>query len=224
FFVNTLVLRTDTSGNPSFAELLQRVREADLAAFGHEDLPFERIVEELNPDRTGGRHPLFQTMLVLQNNTEAAFRLADTTLTPYALDTLPSKFDLSWSFTEKQDAEGNPAGMAAALVFATDLFDAATAELLHRLFVRVVDAVTGDPEAGVETVGVFESVEQERTLLRRGEQRRAELRAAAERREASAVSGTEGGSARGPRSVREELLCGLFAQVLGVAKVLPDDN
>ncbi|MFB6534600.1 amino acid adenylation domain-containing protein [Streptomyces noursei] len=224
FFVNTLVLRTDTSGNPSFAELLQRVREADLAAFGHEDLPFERIVEELNPDRTGGRHPLFQTMLVLQNNTEATFHLADTTLTPHALDTLPSKFDLSWSFTERQDAEGNPAGMAAALVFATDLFDAATAELLHRLFVRVVDAVTGDPEAGVETVGVFESVEQERTLLRRSEQRRAELREGAERREASAVSGAEGGSARGPRSVREELLCGLFAQVLGVAKVLPDDN
>ncbi|GAA2663089.1 amino acid adenylation domain-containing protein [Streptomyces lunalinharesii] len=225
FFVNTLVLRTDTSGNPSFAELLQRVREADLAAFGHEDLPFERIVEELNPDRTGGRHPLFQTMLVLQNNARASLDLPDTRITPQPLDVAPSKFDLGWSFTEQRDADGNPAGISGVLQYATDLFDAATAELLHRLFVRVVDAVTGDPEAGVETVGVFESDQQERTLLRRSGERRAELLRGVERREAaSVVSGAEGGVVRGPRSVREELLCGLFAQVLGVARVLPEDN
>ncbi|MCE4949039.1 condensation domain-containing protein, partial [Streptomyces albulus] len=224
FFVNTLVLRTDTSGNPSFVEVLQRVREADLAAFAHEDLPFERVVEQVNPDRTGGRHPLFQTMFVLQNNAQASLDLPDTHITPQPLDAAPSKFDLGWSFAEQRDADGNPAGITGMLQYATDLFDPATAEALHRLFVRVVDAVTGDPDAGVAGAEVFESAEQERTLLGRSAERRGELLSAAGLRSAQAESDAEGGSARGPRSVREELLCGLFAQVLGLPSVLPDDN
>ncbi|MFF4214961.1 amino acid adenylation domain-containing protein [Streptomyces nondiastaticus] len=220
FFVNTLVLRTDTAGDPTFAELLRRVREADLAALAHQDLPFERLVEELNPDRTSARHPLFQTMFVLQNNAEAALNLPGTTVTPLPLDAAPSKFDLGWSFTEQRDAGGNPAGISGILQFATDLFDRATAETLHRLLARLLGAAAADPEAPVGSLEIFETPEQERAFRSRSEERRRALADEAAAASAAAAVREE----RSPRSVQEELLCGLFAQVLGVPGVGVDDN
>ncbi|MFI1252229.1 amino acid adenylation domain-containing protein [Streptomyces netropsis] len=217
FFVNTLVLRTDTSGDPTFSELLQRVREGDLAAFAHQDLPFEQLVKELNPDRTAARHPLFQTMLVLQNNAEATLDLPGTTVTPQGFDTAPTKFDLGWSFAEQRDAAESPAGIAGILQFATDLFDHSTAACLPRLLVRVLDAVTTAPDAAVGSLEVFESAEQEQVLLGRAGERRRALEAAEEAQE-------EGDDGRGPRSVQEELLCGLFAEVLKVPGVGVHDN
>ncbi|MEV7405084.1 amino acid adenylation domain-containing protein, partial [Streptomyces sp. NPDC091267] len=128
FFVNTLVLRTDLSGDPSFRELLTRVRETDLAAWSHQDLPFDRLVEALNPDRSASRHPLFQVMLTL---TDAA----TPTLVAGDLDTESeftwlrfAKFDLTFSFAEHRTGEGRPGGLDITIEYATDLYDARSVE------------------------------------------------------------------------------------------------
>ena len=102
FFVNTLVLRTDTSGNPSLRELIGRVRSNNLAAYGHQDLPFERLVEVLNPERSLSRHPLFQVMLALQNNAPASVELPGLTMAFEAVTTASAKFDLSFALGEER--------------------------------------------------------------------------------------------------------------------------
>ena len=110
FFVNTLVLRTDTSGNPSLRELIGRVRANNLAAYGHQDLPFERLVEVLNPERSLSRHPLFQVMLALQNNAPAGVELPGLTIAPRRSPLASAKFDLSLALSEQRDADGSTAG------------------------------------------------------------------------------------------------------------------
>ncbi|WAU02222.1 non-ribosomal peptide synthetase [Streptomyces nigrescens] len=234
FFVNTLVLRTDTSGNPSFGELLARTREGDLAAFAHQDLPFEQLVERLNPDRSTARHPLFQTMLVLQNNAEGTLDLPGTTITPQPLDTAPSKFDLGWSFTEERDADERPLGMSGILQFATDLFDRSTADTLIRLLIRVLDAAVDAPDTAIGSLEIFASRAEQRALLDRTAEHRLPARRASEPDGAAgaAAAGATSGNGpdgaergeRGPRSAREEVLCQLFAQVLGVPTVGVTDN
>ncbi|MEE1742866.1 condensation domain-containing protein, partial [Streptomyces sp. JV184] len=137
----TLVLRTDTSGDPSFRELLTRVRETDLAAWSHQDLPFDRLVEALNPERSTARHPLFQVMLTL---TDAA----TPTLVAEALDTDSeftwlrfAKFDLTFSFAEHRGGDGRPGGLDITIEYATDLYDARSVELAGERLVRLLGAV-----------------------------------------------------------------------------------
>ncbi|MHC3462307.1 amino acid adenylation domain-containing protein [Streptomyces flavovirens] len=145
FFVNTVVLRTDLSGDPTFRELLDRVREFGIAAFSHGDLPFERIVEALNPERSGDHHPLFQTMLVLQNQRRAQLDLPGVTVHDRTRHTGISKFDLTFSLTEAAPAPGAPAGLGGYLEYATDVFDAGTARALCDRFARVLTLAVTDP-------------------------------------------------------------------------------
>ncbi|MFJ4191837.1 amino acid adenylation domain-containing protein [Kitasatospora sp. NPDC089509] len=164
FFVNTLVLRTDLSGDPSFAELLGRVRETDLAAYAHQDVPFERLVEDLAPARSMARHPLFQVLLTLQNNTRAALDFAglDGALLPPAQ--APAKFDLSLTLTETFGPDRAPAGLTGELTYATDLFDAATAEGIARRFTRVLAAAVAEPDRPVTRIELLDEEERRQVL------------------------------------------------------------
>ncbi|TDC55919.1 amino acid adenylation domain-containing protein, partial [Actinomadura sp. KC345] len=147
-FVNTLVLRTDTSGDPSFAELLARVREADLAAYAHQDVPFERLVEVLNPARSLSRHPLFQVMLTLQNNPEASVDLPGLNVAVEPVDAGVAKFDLEFLLEDARDGRG---GLTGTLEYALDLFDRETAERLTAWYRRTLEAVVATKAAA--TVG-----------------------------------------------------------------------
>ncbi|GAB2587791.1 hypothetical protein GCM10027168_20800 [Streptomyces capparidis] len=143
---NTLVLRADTSGDPAFRDLLARLRTADLAALDHQDLPFDRLVDDLNPPRTPGRHPLFQVMLALQNNEPAVLRLdgaARAELRPTATGT--AKFDLFVDVLERHTPEGAPDGLTLHLEYATDLYDTGTAEAFARALHDVLRTVTAEP-------------------------------------------------------------------------------
>ncbi|WP_460724205.1 non-ribosomal peptide synthase/polyketide synthase [Nocardia heshunensis] len=148
-FVGTLVLRTEVDGAASFSDLLAAVRNADLDAFSHADLPFERLVEALNPVRSTAHHPLFQVSLSLTNLAEPVVRLPELTVEDFPVDPGLAKCDLQFTFTESQTVHGDPAGIAMSLTYATDLFDARTADRLGRRFVRLLESVMADPHAPV---------------------------------------------------------------------------
>ena len=155
FFANTLVLRADLSGRPSFAALLARIREASLAAYAHQDVPFERLVEELNPARSLARHPLFQVMLALNNTGEAGLELPGVTATFEPAETASATFDLSLNLVERRGADGSPAGLSGAFEYATDLFDAATVERLAAALRLLLENVAVDPGRCVATMDLL---------------------------------------------------------------------
>jgi pristinamycin I synthase-3/4 len=145
FFVNTLVLRADTSGNPAFRELVRRVRETDLSAYAHADLPFERLVEELNPPRSLGRHPLFQVMLAMQGGEPEPLMLAGLSATPLEPSLGAAKFDLEVNLTEGFTPGREPAGLTGTVVYRTDMFDEETVLALRDRLVLLLEALTVDP-------------------------------------------------------------------------------
>ncbi len=167
FFVNTLVLRTDTSGDPAFETLLARVRAADLAAYACQDLPFERLVEALNPVRSLARHPLFQVALVLQNNAHARFALPGLQVSSVeSLESMAAGFDLSVTLTERLGEDGSPRGLSGRIGFATDLFDPATAGQLAQRYRRVLEAVAADAGTRIGDIDILLPGERERLLHR----------------------------------------------------------
>ncbi|MFD5208155.1 amino acid adenylation domain-containing protein [Streptomyces anulatus] len=154
FFVNTLVLRADTSGSPAFRTLVERVTRTDVAAYAHQELPFEQVVEELAPTRSLSRHPLFQVMLSL-NNTPAPRPHLDGLTVGHerSVGRSGSKFDLSWDLSEHHDGQGRPDGITGELEYDEDLFDRTTADRFAEHFTRLLSALLSEPDRPMTDVG-----------------------------------------------------------------------
>jgi amino acid adenylation domain-containing protein len=160
FFVNTLVLRTDVSGNPSFTQVLGRIREYWLTALGHQDVPFELLVEALAPDRSLSRHPLFQVNLTVQNAAPAVAELAGLQISEVSSGIGMARFDLFVMLSEVRDATGAPVGLRGSVTAAADMFDAGTAALLAERFIRVLGLLAADPEVRVGQAEVLNASER----------------------------------------------------------------
>ncbi|HLL70298.1 MAG TPA: amino acid adenylation domain-containing protein, partial [Pyrinomonadaceae bacterium] len=157
FFVNTLVLRTDLSGDPTFIELLGRVREMTLGAYAHQDVPFEKLVEELQPERELSHAPLFQVMFTLQNAPRPSLELSGLTLSQVEMDAGTAMFDLSLSVEE------TPRGLFGVFEYNTDLFDASTIRRLAGHLQNLLTGVVAAPRRRVSSVPLLD--EDERRLL-----------------------------------------------------------
>ncbi|MEU5980612.1 amino acid adenylation domain-containing protein, partial [Streptomyces sp. NPDC047315] len=164
FFVNTLVLRTDTSADPSFGELVARVREASLAAYAHQDVPFEYLVERLNPQRSAAHHPLFQVALVLQNTPAAEFDLPDVHIGTEPVRMGVSRVDLTVSMTERHDRTGAPDGITGVVEYSTDLFDRSTVDALAARWTRLLNAAASAPDRRISQVDLLTDDERARLL------------------------------------------------------------
>ena len=159
FFVNTLVMRTNLEGNPGFRELLSRVREVALGAYAHQDLPFEKLVEELKPERDPSRNPLFQVMMVLQNASDATLKLPGLTIEPLQEDTATAKFDLMLELEERSE------GISGSFEYNTDLFDAATIERMTGHFSKLLEGIVANPDARLSELPLLTDTERHQLLV-----------------------------------------------------------
>ncbi len=154
FFANTLVLRTDLSGDPTFRELLDRVREVALGAYEHQELPFEKLVEELEPERDLSRTPLFQVLFAMQNAPMTALTLPDLTLKSLRIDKGTSKFDLSLAMWNTSH------GLMGRVEYNTDLFDATTIDRLLQHFQSLLENVVANPDQPIADVSILTKAER----------------------------------------------------------------
>jgi non-ribosomal peptide synthetase component F len=166
-FVNTLVLRVDLAGDPSVAELLARVRARGLGAFEHQDVPFEVLVERLNPTRSLTHHPLVQVVLAWQNfagpeDANVGLALGDVQVTPLPADTQVARMDLTFFLGERWSQAGEPAGIGGAVEFRTDVFDAESIAALIERLQRVLVAITADPDRRLSSIDVLDGAEHAR--------------------------------------------------------------
>ncbi|MCC5661301.1 amino acid adenylation domain-containing protein [Nostoc sp. XA010] len=154
FFANTLVMRTQMAGNPSFLELFNRVREVALGAYAHQDLPFEKLVEELQPERDLSHNPLFQVMFVLQNASMPVLELPNLKISSIDTDSDTAKFDLWLSLAEGSE------GLFGTLEYSTDLFDDATIERMLGHFQTLLQAIVANPHERISNLQLLTPAEQ----------------------------------------------------------------
>ncbi|MFF2751299.1 amino acid adenylation domain-containing protein [Kitasatospora sp. NPDC058048] len=161
-FINTVVIRTDLAGDPSFAELLDRVRRTAADAYAHQDVPFERLVQELRPARGLDRNPLFQVMFAGLSDPTASLRLPGTEVERIEVDNGTAKVDLSLVIADGPAGTGGTTGTVA---FDTDLFDRASVERLVGHYLRLLDAAAGDPDRPVSRLELLTEAEREALMV-----------------------------------------------------------
>ena len=159
FFANTLVLATDMKGNPSFRELLARVREVALQAYAHQDLPFEKLVEELQPSRNLSHSPLFQVMFQLLNDPVSTLKLAGLTVNSLKVDSGTAKFDLSLSMVDTEQ------GLIGSLEYNTDLFDAGTINRMLGHFQTLLEGIVANPEQQLSDLPLLTAAQRHQLLV-----------------------------------------------------------
>lgn len=220
YFVNTLVLRTDVAGDPTLRELLARVRRNDLVAFDHQDVPLDRVVEQVNPVRAANRNPLFQVLLTYQGGDQPEPRLPGLSVSVAGGSLWSAKFDLAFDFIEDASTAAR-AGMRCRINYATELFDRETAELIGLVLNRVWEATASDPDVPISRIDVPGIADRCRVRA----YGTGPVRIDAEE-VAAALPAPAPGPARGqpPRTLRESQLCDLFAGVLGIPRVGVGDN
>ena len=166
FFINELVLRTDLSGNPTFKQLLQRVREVCLGAYSHQDLPFEKLVEELQPERSLSRNPLFQVLFVHQKARQSGLQLHNLTISPFVREAQEvSKFDLALFILEGERSFGT-------WDYNTDIFDAQTITRMSRHYNTLLSNIAANPEAHLSELEMISEEEKQRQLREEEERER----------------------------------------------------
>ncbi len=159
-FVNTLVLRNNLSGNPSFRELLHRVREVTLDAYAHQDLPFEMLVEELQPQRDLSRNPLYEVMFVLHNTPISVQEVSGLTLRALEFDSGTAQLDIFLSMSE------SPEGLTGFLEYNTDLFNSVTISRLISNFQTLLESIIANPEQRITELSLLTAKEREQLLVK----------------------------------------------------------
>jgi nonribosomal peptide synthetase DhbF len=210
FFVNMVVLRADLSGDPAVRDLLARVRETDLDALGHQDVPFEWVVREHNPDRTSGRRPLLEVVLALQNNMQAELSFPGVESRAEVLRTGEARFELLVDATDEYAPNGAPQGIALTVEYQVEVFEAPVMEWLADAFTGVLDAMAETPNARIGS------------LTAKLPQPPWDEAATAAFRPLPRPSAESGFAA--PRTDLEQRLAAVWADVLGLDRVGVHDN
>ena len=158
FFVNTLILRTDLSGNPTFRELVGRVRAVALEAYAHQDMPFEQLVEQMQPERTMSRNPLFQVMFQMENTPREDLPLPGLVLSPVEVERVTTQFDLSFDVME------NDQGLVVVAEYSTDLFNQATISSMLRHWQVLLEGIIANPEARLDELPLLTDAERKHLI------------------------------------------------------------
>jgi nonribosomal peptide synthetase DhbF len=160
-----LVLRTDTSANPSFRQLLTRVRTADLAAYANQELPFERLVELLNPARSLTRHPLFQVMLAFQNTPEPTLELPGMLISAEPVNIYAARLDLTFDLGVRHAADGRAGGIAGSIQYNSDLFEQSSVKTMAERLVRLLEAAAAEPDRPIGHLSILSTEERRQILI-----------------------------------------------------------